>query len=195
MTETDFSVSPPPAGLILTPGAGADRDHQTLVALEDGLRAPEQGLPDMAVVRLTLATTSVANAAAKIGAAAEELANRLSVPLDQIALGGRSFGGRACSVAVAEGLPAAALVLLSYPLHPPGKPEKLRVEHFPSISVPTLFVSGQKDPFGTADEFAAHTPAIAGPVRFEWIPGNHSPKNQDPAIIELVGSFLSVVKS
>ena len=188
MTETDLSVSPPPAGLILTPGAGADRDHQTLVALE-------KGLPDVTVERLTLATTSVANAVTKIRAASEELASQLSVPLERIALGGRSFGGRACSVAVAEGLPAAALVLLSYPLHPPGKPEKLRVEHFPSISVPTLFVSGQKDPFGTAGEFAAHTPAIAGPVRFEWVPGNHSPKNQDPAIIELVGSFLSVVQS
>ncbi|MGB1506503.1 MAG: alpha/beta family hydrolase, partial [Acidimicrobiales bacterium] len=88
----------------------------------------------------------------------------------------RSFGGRSCSVAVAEGLPAAGLVLLSYPLHPPGKPTNLRVDHFDSIAVPTLFVSGDRDPFGTPDEFADNLVAIGGPTRLEWVAGNHSPK-------------------
>lgn len=171
-----------PAGLIVTPGASADRDHATLVAID-------QGLPELAVERLTLATTSVPNAVKKIRAAGEELADRLGVEPTAIAYGGRSFGGRACSVAVAEGLPAHSLLLLSYPLHPPGKPEKLRVEHFPNISVPALFVSGQKDPFGTEAEFKQHVEAIAGDVRFEWVPGNHSPKGQDPAIIELIRSY------
>ena len=154
--------------------------------------AIDNGLPEIAVERLTLATTSVKNAVGKIASAAEELAQRLDVPLSQIAYGGRSFGGRACSVAVAGGRPAASLVLLSYPLHPPGKPEKLRVEHFPDIDVPALFVSGMKDPFGTADEFAAHTEAIPGPVQFEWVPGNHSPKGQDEAIIELIRGFFGL---
>ncbi|MGI9597391.1 MAG: alpha/beta family hydrolase, partial [Acidimicrobiales bacterium] len=98
----------PPAGLILTPGASADRDHATLVALD-------RALPELTVERLTLATTSVNRAVDKIRAAAETLAAELGVAPDRIAYGGRSFGGRACSVAVAEGLPAAALVLLSYP--------------------------------------------------------------------------------
>jgi predicted alpha/beta-hydrolase family hydrolase len=93
-------------------------------------------------------------------------------------------------VASAEGLPAAGLLLLSYPLHPPGKPEKLRVDHFGSVAVPTLFVSGEKDPFGSADEFATHLPKIAGPVRFESIPGNHSPKGQDDTVLSIVRSFL-----
>lgn len=175
-----------PAGLIVTPGASADRDHATLVAIDNAL-------PEIAVERLTLGTTSVKNAVGKIHNAAQELAERLDVPTSRIALGGRSFGGRACSVAVAEGLPAAALVLLSYPLHPPGKPEQLRVEHFPDIAVPTLFVSGVKDPFGTEAEFAEHTGAIAGPVRFEWVPGNHSPKGQDEAIIAHIRDFLGLV--
>lgn len=174
-----------PAGLILTPGASADRDHSTLVAID-------AGLPEIAVERLTLGTTSVKNAVGKIIVAAEELADRLEVGTDRIALGGRSFGGRACSVAVAEGLPAAALVLLSYPLHPPGKPDKLRVEHFPELDLPTLFVSGVKDPFGTEDEFAAHTAAIGGSVRFEWVPGNHSPKGQDDTIIAHIRDFLGL---
>lgn len=168
-----------PAGLILTPGASADRDHATLVALDEGL-------PEITVERLTLATTSVNNAVKKIVAAAEQLAERLDVAPNRIALGGRSFGGRACSVAVAEGLKAAGLILLSYPLHPPGKPDKLRVEHFGDLKVPTLFVSGVSDPFGTAEEFETHLRDIPGPVRLEWIPGNHSPKGQDEAIITLV---------
>ena len=46
----------------------------------------------------------------------------------------------------AAGLPAAAVVLLSYPLHPPGKPERLRIEHFPALAVPSLFVNGDRDP-------------------------------------------------
>lgn len=175
----------PPAGLIVTPGAGADRDHATLVAIE-------QALPEITVERLTLGTTSVGRAVKKLAAASAELAGRLGVAPDEIALGGRSFGGRACSLAVAEGLPAAALVLLSYPLHPPGKPENLRVGHFGDIAVPTLFVSGERDPFGSPAEFAPHLPSIAGPVEIEWVPGNHSPKGQDPAICARIRAFLGV---
>lgn len=171
-----------PSGLIITPGASADREHATLVAIDDGL-------PEVHVERLTLATTSVPNAVKKIRTAGQELADRLDVDPEAIAYGGRSFGGRACSVAVAEGLPAHSLLLLSYPLHPPGKPDKLRVEHFPDLSVPALFVSGLKDPFGNDAEFTEHTRSIPGPVQFEWVPGNHSPKGQDPAIIELIRGF------
>ncbi len=182
---TPLRLKKPPAGLILTPGASADRNHATLVALD-------AGLPELTVERLTLATTSVKNAVKKVNAAAEALAEQLGVEPSAIAYGGRSFGGRACSVAVAEGLDAAALVLLSYPLHPPGKPENLRVDHFGELDVPTLFVSGVKDPFGTEAEFADHIDAIAGPVRFEPITGNHSPKGQDDTIIALVRSFLGL---
>lgn len=178
-------TAPAPAGLILAPGASADRDDPTLVALD-------AGLPEIAVVRLTLATTSVKNAAGKINGAAEALAEELGVDTGQLAYGGRSFGGRACSMAVAEGLPATALVLLSYPLHPPGTPEKLRVEHFPAISVPTLFISGDKDPFGSPDEFDAHVGDIAGPVRQEWVAGNHSPKARIDGIVALVRSFFGL---
>lgn len=175
----------PPAGFIVTPGASADRDHSTLVALE-------AGLPEVAVERLTLRTTSVPNAVKKIVAAAQELAERLDVDPAEIAYGGRSFGGRSCSVAVAEGLAAHSLVLLSYPLHPPGKPEKLRVDHFDGITVPTLFISGEKDPFGTADEFGEHLPQINGTTTMEWVPGNHSPKGQDPRIIELIRTWWAL---
>lgn len=175
----------PPAGLIVTPGASADRNHATLVAIEDGL-------PEIAVERLTLGTTSVPSAVRKIGVAAAELADRLDVAPRDIAFGGRSFGGRACSVAVAEGLPARALALLSYPLHPPGKPDKLRVDHFPRIRVATMFVSGTKDPFGTEAEFAAHIPEIAGSTRVEWVAGGHSPKGKDDEIVAHLRHFLGL---
>lgn len=169
----------------MTPGASADRAHATLVAIE-------QGLPEVAVERLTLGTTSVASAVRKIVVAAEHLAERLGVPAAEIALGGRSFGGRSCSVAVAEGLPAAALVLLSYPLHPPGKPDTLRVDHFAQIEVPSLFVSGDRDPFGTPAEFELHLPAIAGRTESERVPGAHSPKGQDDAIVALIRRFFGL---
>ena len=181
-SSTPFTKRTRPAGLIITPGASADRDHPTLVAIE-------RGIPELAVERLTLGTTRVPTAVAKIVEAGAELADRLGVPPDKIAYGGRSFGGRACSVAVAEGLAAAALVLLSYPLHPPGRPESLRVEHFGQIAGPTLFVSGDRDPFGSPEEFAAHLRVIPGAVRFEWVAGTHSPMNNG-AIVTIVRSWL-----
>jgi len=182
MVTRAFDKRNRPLGLIITPGASADRDHSTLVAIE-------QGIADLAVVRLTLGTTSVARAAAKVVEAGAELAERLGVKPHRIAYGGRSFGGRACSLAVAEGLPAAALTLLSYPLHPPGKPEKLRTEHFPDIAVPTLFLSGDKDPFGSPAEFDEHLVNVGGPVTTAWVPGNHSPKDE-AAVVDIVGTWL-----
>ena len=54
------------------------------------------------------------------------------------------------------------VLLISYPLHPPGKPDTLRVEHLPDIAVPCLFVHGTRDPFGTPDELTRWTATIAG---------------------------------
>src|SRR5688500_15884511 len=102
---------------------------------------------------------------------AEALARRTGLPPERLFLGGRSMGGRMCSMAVAEGLPAAGLVLISYPLHPPGRPEKLRVEHLPALDVPCLFVSGTKDTFGTPAELEAATATIPGPVTHVWLDG------------------------
>jgi predicted alpha/beta-hydrolase family hydrolase len=182
MTKAAFTKKSRPAGLVITPGASADRDHAMLLAIE-------HGIPELPVLRLTLATTSVPNAIKKIIEAGLNFADEIGVNPNKLAYGGRSFGGRACSVAVAEGLAAAALVLLSYPLHPPGKLDKLRVGHFPAIEVPTLLVSGEKDPFGKPDEFAAHLSAIAGQTTMAWVPGNHSPKGNDE-IVEIVRSYL-----
>jgi predicted alpha/beta-hydrolase family hydrolase len=72
------------------------------------------------------------------------------VPLPLVA-GGKSLGGRIASMAVAEGMPVEALVFLGYPLHPPGRPEKLRREHLEQVSAPMLFLQGSRDAFAQPD--------------------------------------------
>ncbi|MFV2143606.1 alpha/beta family hydrolase [Isoptericola sp. G70] len=192
---------PRPAGLLLTPGAGAGRDHHTLRAVADRLAAPPEGstrLP-LPVRRVDfpyrLAGRRMPDrppvAIAHLRAEAESFATELDVGTDQILLGGRSYGGRMCSMAVADGLRSAGLVLLSYPLHPPGKPEKLRVDHFGDLDVPVLFVSGDRDPFGSPAELAAHTGAIPGLVTRVTLPGAHDVRNQDDAVAEAVADWLT----
>jgi uncharacterized protein len=87
-------------------------------------------------------------------------------------LGGHSYGGRQASMLAAdEPDMAAALLLLSYPLHPPEKPAQLRTQHFPRLRVPSLFVSGTKDDFGTIAEIEAAIAAIPAATRLIAIAG------------------------
>jgi predicted alpha/beta-hydrolase family hydrolase len=93
-------------------------------------------------------------------------------------------------------VPSAGLVLISYPLHPPGKPDRLRIEHLPQIAVPVLFVSGDRDPFGTPAELEAATAAIPGPVTHHWIPGGrHDLKGADDEICEVVTSWIGALRA
>ena len=126
--------------------------------------------------------------------AAAALAARLSVPQRRIAVGGRSFGGRMCSMTVAQGLEASALVLVSYPLHPPGKPDRLRTEHFGALTVPCLFVSGRRDAFASPEELERETAAIAGPVTLTFVDGDHSLRRSEAAAAEAVVSWLAGAK-
>jgi predicted alpha/beta-hydrolase family hydrolase len=172
--------SSPPGALLLTPGAGADRNHHTLVAVERAVAPLPVSRVDFPYRREgRRAPDRPPKAIACINDEAALLADRAGVDPATIVFGGRSFGGRMCSMAVAEGLPARGLVLLSYPLHPPGKPETLRTEHFGALEVPCLFVSGEKDPFGSPDEFAAAVKAIPGQVTQVWVGGGHDPKKDD----------------
>jgi uncharacterized protein len=99
-----------------------------------------------------------------------------------------------CSMAVAQGLPAAGLVLVSYPLHPPGRPDKLRVEHLGAIKVPCLFVSGRNDAFGSPDELEAATARIAGPVTLVWIDGDHALRRADRQVASIVAAWIGETK-
>ncbi|MCV7402397.1 alpha/beta hydrolase [Mycobacterium fragae] len=86
--------------------------------------------------------------------------------------GGHSYGGRLTSMVVAaDQIPVDVLTLFSYPVHPPGKPERARTEHLPDISVPTVFTHGTSDPFGTPDEVRAAAALIPAPTRIVEITG------------------------
>lgn len=175
---------------LLTPGAGADRNHHTLVALEAALRVPVERIDfpyrkagKKAPDRAPVAVAHLRDEAARVVSERRIRAGRL-------VLGGRSYGGRMCSLAVAEGLSAAGLVLLSYPLHPPGKPDQLRTDHFAGLAVPCLFVSGRRDPFGSPDELERATRAIPGSVELAFVEGGHDPKGQDQEICGIVADWL-----
>jgi len=87
-------------------------------------------------------------------------------------LAGQSYGGRQSSMVAADDSKLAeGLLLLSYPLHPPGKPAQLRTEHFPKLHVPAVFVHGTRDPFGTIDELRDAIKPIPAPARLQIVQG------------------------
>jgi len=108
--------------------------------------------------------------------AASAMAAEAGSPDERIWASGKSFGGRMASMAVADGMPAAGLVFLGYPLHPPGRPEKARDEHLPGITVPMLFLQGRNDPFAIPNEQLDEVVArIGGNATLEWLEeANHS---------------------
>ncbi|MGA8109028.1 MAG: alpha/beta fold hydrolase [Acidobacteriaceae bacterium] len=147
------------AGLVLTHGAGADCESPLLVALAEAFSAA-----GFAVLRCDLPFrqqrphgppfNSAKQDQAGLRTAVESLRRALTPA--RIYLGGHSYGGRqATMLAAAEPEVADALLLLSYPLHPPRKPEQLRTQHFPQLRTPALFVHGARDPFGSLDELTA----------------------------------------
>ena len=90
-------------------------------------------------------------------------------------IGGRSMGGRAASVLASEGFDADGLLLLAYPLHPPGQPEKLRDAHLRSITMPVLCFSGTRDPFVTPEIMARVLTTVTAPWDMQWVDGaDHS---------------------
>lgn len=170
------------AGFVLTPGASAGPDQPALVAIDKAVTK----IGGIKVQRIALGSNRAPVVIKKIAAAAA------TMKTEKLYLGGRSMGGRMCSMAVADGTIAAdGLVLVSYPLHPPGRPQQLRIEHFPDIDVPCLFVSGTRDAFATPDELEHHTAAIPGEVTHVWIDGgNHGLKGKDAAVAEAVVGWL-----
>ncbi|MBL0888269.1 alpha/beta hydrolase family protein [Myceligenerans indicum] len=184
------------SGLLLTPGAGASSDHHTLVTVDQELSALDPPVPVRRVdFPYRLAGKRMPDrppvAVAHLRAVAAKFAEEIGTTTDRLLLGGRSYGGRMCSMAVAEGLPAAGLVLLSYPLHPPGRPDRLRVEHFGDLDVPVLFVSGDRDPFGTPEELAEHAAAIPGRVTRVTLPGAHDLRGRDAEVAAAVADWIT----
>lgn len=181
--------------MILFHGAGGDRDHRLFIRLETELDIPVArvnfGYRERSTGRRP--PDRMPKLIIDIDAAVEHWSTTWSVAPEQLVLGGRSMGGRAASIAVSEGTPAAGLLLLSYPLHPPGKPEKLRTEHFPELDLPILLVQGASDPFGKEPEFAEHLPAVPGPVTQCWLPrtGHDPVAKHDDVVVEATSRWLT----
>ena len=186
------------AGVVLFPGAGSSASHASLVSLEEALsplpvaridfpyRRAGKSFPDKTPVLLECVRNEV-----------RAFAEQLGVQTSQLLIGGRSMGGRMCSMAVADEadpLDVAALVLMSYPLHPPKKPENLRTEHLPRITVPILCVSGTKDNFGTPEELESAFSVVPAHVQWHWVQnGRHELAKADADIAESVLQFIQTV--
>jgi uncharacterized protein len=186
-------------GLLLFPGAGSSSASPALIAIEQAVaplpcrradfpyRLAGRRAPDRPPVLL-----------ATVRAAVEEFAAQ-GVDVAGLVVGGRSMGGRICSMAVGDAddpLPVAAVVLISYPLHPPGRPDRLRVEHLPRLRVPCLFVHGTKDPFASPDELQQWSATIPGPVTHEWIEGKgHDLKGADQRVADVVAGWIARLRS
>lgn len=93
----------------------------------------------------------------------------------KLVIGGRSMGGRAASMLAADGFTCDGLLLLAYPLHPPGKPDQLRDAHLPAIKVPAICFNGTRDPFCTPDLMKAALKNVKTDWKMHWIEGaDHS---------------------
>lgn len=182
-----------PAGLLLAPGAGASAEHSSLVAIDQaatalGVRCRRMDFDYRREGR------KAPDRPPKLLAALEREADALrrSVPGGGIFVGGRSMGGRIASMAVAAGWQAAGVVCVSYPLHPPGRPDRPRTDHLPSLTVPCLFVSGTRDAFATPEELLAATATIAGPVDHVWLEGgDHGLRRRDAEVAYAVAAWLA----
>lgn len=158
----------PETTLVLAHGAGAPQTHPFMTAFARGLSSRGIGVVTFNFLykeRGRRAPDPPARLEACYRSVIAAVRERESVAGRRLLVGGKSMGGRIASQVVAadtrDGLPSGVdgLVLLGYPLHPPGRPEKLRDAHLPAITAPMLFVQGSRDTFGTPDELR---PVLAG---------------------------------
>lgn len=169
------SIKKAKAGIVLTHGAGGNCNSLLLKTLCDvfadkGLAAVRCNLP-YRQKRPSGPPHPAGAAMDRLGLDRAITALRESVK-GPIFVGGSSYGGRQSSMLAAQKAGAAdGLLLLSYPLHPPGKPESLRTEHFADISCPSLFAHGTKDVFGSPEEMRQALQVLKGPTELELIDG------------------------
>jgi len=162
-------------GLVLTHGAGGNCRTPLLVAAAEasakvGVTVLRCDLPFRQ--RRPTGPPSPSGAAADRAGLREAVTMMRRMVAGPVFLGGQSYGGRQATMLAADDPDAAdALLLFSYPLHPPGKPERLRTEHFPRFGVPALFVQGTVDPFGSVDELRAAIGLISAATRLIAIEG------------------------
>jgi predicted alpha/beta-hydrolase family hydrolase len=146
-------------GILLAHGAGTNQDHPLMVMLRDGLA--EAGHIVMSFnYPYTERGSKAPDRPEKLLACHRAAADFLRPTVDHLYLAGRSMGGRIGTYVVAEGGDAAGLILYAYPLHPAGKPEKLRVEQFSEIGIPMLFFQGTRDALSRMELFETHISSL-----------------------------------
>lgn len=183
-------------GLVLFPGAGSSRDQSTLLAIEQAVlpipsfrfdfpyRRAGRKIPDRASVLIECVREEV------IG-----VAEQLNCHTSELVIGGRSMGGRICTMAIAESLAVKAVVCVSYPLHPPKKPLQLRTEHLPRLNVASLFISGTRDEFATPEELRKALRLVPIAPITEWIDGGrHDLKGKDDVVAAFISQWLRVLE-
>jgi predicted alpha/beta-hydrolase family hydrolase len=100
-----------------------------------------------------------------------------------------------CSMAVAEGLDVAGLVCVAYPLHPPKQPDRLRTDHLPSVAVPSLFVSGTRDEFGSPDELRAAVALPAVRPELRLLDGaRHDLRGRDAEVAGIIAEWVELLR-
>jgi predicted alpha/beta-hydrolase family hydrolase len=193
-------AEPTGEALVLTHGAGSNREAPLLVAVAEAFAA--RGI---LVLRYDLPYRQArprgpprpADAARDREGLREAVAAVRARGVGRVFLGGHSYGGRQASMLAAEDPSVAeALLLLSYPLHPPARPAALRTGHFPGLRVPTLFVHGTRDPFGSIDEVRAALTLIPGPTRLHVVEGaGHDLGRRRAALAEAIAGELLALTS
>jgi predicted alpha/beta-hydrolase family hydrolase len=164
----------PNGTVLLTHGAGGSRESALLKKICDewarrGWLAVRYNLPYRRRRPKGPPSGSAATDQAGIVEAVELVRSMAKGP---VIAGGHSYGGRMTSMVIAAGTARVdALTLFSYPLHPPGKPEKPRTEHLQRIEVPTVFTHGTSDPFGSIEELGAAAALIPAPTAVVEITG------------------------
>lgn len=161
--------------LALTHGAGGTYETPSLVAYADAMAARGTW-----VVRFNLpyveAGKKTPGPQARDEQCWRDVAATLRPRASRLLLGGRSYGGRMATHVVADGTSCEGLVLLAYPWHPPGKPERLRAAHLERIMAPLLFLQGTKDPFADPAVVTRALAQLPGATRHRLEGGDHSHK-------------------
>jgi predicted alpha/beta-hydrolase family hydrolase len=166
--------SAPLGTVVLTHGAGGSRESPLLTKICDewarrGWLAVRYNLPYR---RRRPKGPPSGSAASDQAGVVEAIALAHTLSDGPVIAGGHSYGGRMTSMVIAEGSAAVdVLTLFSYPLHPPGKPERARTDHLPRITVPTVFTHGTADPFGTIDELRPAAALIAARTEIVEVTG------------------------
>jgi len=188
----------PKAVLVLGHGAGYNMNTHLLVELGEGLASR-----GVAVVRFNFRYAEAGRRAPdpqpRLEACYRAVAEAVAASFPgRMFLGGKSMGGRIASHIVADGFPAAGLVFLGYPLHPPGKPERIRDAHLTAITAPMLFLQGTKDPFAMPDVLHQTIAKLPTARLLEIEGGDHSFKvpGRPPAevtaeLVEAVDCFVT----